>query len=164
MIWRVPSVQLLVSIGLLPAMGLAAFLVGASVAPVVSSDDYMMVGDIGVSDAEYGEDHVVSVDREILRTFTGVWTVEVNSNAEGTDPICAASGTNVYKPADTVPDQIQLHHWWMFDGRPVEMQCRTYPLPVGCYTATTVWHLRSKGKLIEDIIRISPEFCVTSPE
>lgn len=129
------------------------------VKPLPLADDFL-VADVFVHDTLYGQDPLMNVERTVMKSFRGNWTVEVNTN-EGIY-VCSSSGGSIYTPDSITPTEITLFDWWMLAGDDPESSCLPafYPLPVDCYYVDTVWEATDfEGNFIA-IFNRSNEFCV----
>lgn len=95
-------------------------------------DTYMLVTDVAVGDAVFGDPVPMRVDREILRRFFGTYFVEVRSYPEY-EIICTAGDSINYKPDSKLPDHLTLA-WWANDA-----DCSGEDLEPGEYQIITTW-------------------------
>jgi len=134
------------------------------ISPVMNSDDFMIVRSVIIQDSPFGQDPVMAVDRQVVQTFRGKWTVEVNT-ADG-QYVCSATDETVYTPDARMPETVRLFNWWMLGGRNPENLCLSdrYPLEVGCYYVDTVWEAVNMRSETATIFNRSNEFCVRPRE
>ena len=117
-----------------------SFIAGRNWDPPSTANDFFIVRDVHVDNTPFGMDPVMTVDRTIVQPFRGEWTAVVRPT-DSFEYVCGNHGFAPYRPDATLPDNLRLFDFWLFDrGHPASL-CRPewYPLPRGCYVVDTTW-------------------------
>lgn len=114
---------------------------------------WMEVKSVKVSDTYTGVSPAMAVDRTIKRSFTASWVAEVHSRQQDGSfaTVCTGSGTNEYKPEDSLPLNIDLD-WWTFPEK-----CK---LTEGVYQVLTVWNVKPSNYPTKRVENVSNTFQV----
>ena len=127
------------------AVAVTAFMLGkTSDAPLVLPSDFMDLA-ISVKDADDGREPLISFEREAHQTIRATWTVEVNTQRG--EPVCSASGSQIYEMGTRRFEDKPLFSWFMRLDNP-RVQCESapaWPLPAGCYVVDLIIETRSKS-------------------
>lgn len=109
----------------------------SAVKETTPATEWFSVRNISVPDFVKGEDPAVVYDRVISKPFSGTWNVEVHPVSAAEDyPVCTGSGTNLYKPNETLPEKGITLSW--FVGRVCD-------LPEGQYNLEVNYEIRPEG-------------------
>lgn len=117
--------------------------------------EWFSVRNISVPDFVKGDDPAVVYDREIRQPFSATWNVEVHPATASSDyPVCTGSGTNLYKPNETLPENGVTLSW---------LVGRVCDLPEGQYNLEVNYEIRPAGypakqySATSNIFRVLPE-------
>lgn len=117
-----------------------------------SASEWLVVDRVIVRDTKQGLPVRMHVERQIVKDFTGTWSVNIRSvSTDGLEIACTASGGGLYRKAARFPDPLTLD-WWTFPVR-----C---DLPPGQYTVDTVWRIQAASDRVKTVTALSNVFTI----
>jgi len=106
-----------------------------------------------VLDSTVGTSPRMIVDRNVNREFNGEWVVSVlRVVPNGFEPVCTATGSNLYLPTNQFPGDLSLD-WWTWPT-----QCN---LQEGEYVVRTVWTIHVFDRFEKTVRAVSNLFFIS---